>query len=107
MLTRFLDWFERHKNGVIGTLILHVLLLFALSIWQLQSVPRADQISDMQMEVISEEEAEQLLQRMEMEPVETGGPVTNLTSNITAALGKPSYNAERLSERVESDLRAF
>ena len=107
MLTRFLDWFERHKNGVIGTLILHVLLLFALSIWQLQSVPRADQISDMQMEVISEEEVEQLLQRMEMEPVETGGPVTNLTSNITAALGKPSYNAERLSERVESDLRAF
>lgn len=107
MLIRFLDWFERHKIAVIGTLVLHVLVLFVLAIWKLQSVPREDQISDMRMEVISEEEAEQLLQRMEMDPMEAGGPVTNLTSNITAELGKPSYNSERLSERVENDLRAF
>jgi TonB family protein len=33
--------------------------------------------------------------------------VTNLTSNITAELAKPSFSSERLAQRVEDDLRAL
>ena len=29
---RFLDWFERHKYGVVGTLLLHTMLLFTVAV---------------------------------------------------------------------------
>lgn len=106
MLNGFLNWFEEHKVGVIGTLALHTAALFIFSMLYLRSTPREDEVSDMRIEVISEPEAEQLLQRMQEEADGAPRQVTNLTSNITAE-AKPAYNAQRLAERVEQELRAL
>ena len=35
MFDRFLDWFERHKFGVIGTLMLHTFMLFGMAMSKL------------------------------------------------------------------------
>lgn len=104
MLSGFLDWFEEHKVGVIGTLTLHTAVLFVLTLFHLRSEPREDEVSDMRIEVISEPEAEQLMQQINQESGEAPRNVTNLTSNITAAT-RPSYNAQQLAERVEQELR--
>ena len=32
MFGRFLDWFERHKFGVVGTLMLHTFMLFGMAL---------------------------------------------------------------------------
>ena len=104
-MTAFLDWFERHKAGIIGTLLLHTLLLFALTVWSIRSTPREDEVSDLRMEVIDPEVAEELLAQMERELAGIPEEVKNLSSNITAEANRPTYNAERLAQRVESDLR--
>lgn len=104
MLSRFLDWFEEHKMGVIGTLTLHTAILFICTLLYLRTTPREDEISDMRIEVISEPEAEELVQRIIDEADGVPEKVTNLTSNITAEL-KPNFSSQRLAERVEQELR--
>lgn len=104
MLSSFLDWFEEHKSGVIGTLALHTVVLFTCTMLYLRSTPREDEVSDMRMDVISEPEAEELMQRILDEANGAPEKVTNLTSNITAEL-KPTFSAQRLAERVEEELR--
>lgn len=103
MLSGFLDWFEEHKTGVIGTLTVHTLILFVCTLITLQPPP-AEAPSEMRVEVISEPEAEELVQRI----IDPGHAeklkVTNLTSNITAET-RPRINQERLSEQVEQELR--
>jgi len=106
MLNGFLDWFERHKFGVIGTLLLHLLALFIFTLWTLRMVPRPDEVSDMRIEVLSEEESEMLIEDMEREALGLPERVTNLTSNITAET-RPTFSESRLAERVENDLRTF
>lgn len=105
MLVKLLDWFEEHKVGVIGTLALHSFALFGFTLWTLQETPTEEEISDMRIEVLSEEELEQLMTEA---PMVDGAPqqVTNLTSNITAAL-RPSFSQAKLQERVEEELRAM
>jgi outer membrane biosynthesis protein TonB len=105
MLYRLLDWFEEHKVGVIGTLALHSFALFAFTLWTLRETPTEEEISDMRIEVLSEEELEQLMTEA---PTADGTPqqVTNLTSNITAAL-RPNFSQAKLQERVEEELRAM
>jgi hypothetical protein len=105
MLNKLLDWFEEHKVGVIGTLALHSFALFAFTLWTLRETPTEEEISDMRIEVLSTEELQQL---MTEEPMVGGTPqeVTNLTSNITAAL-RPSFSQAKLQERVEQELRTM
>jgi hypothetical protein len=105
MLYRLLDWFEEHKVGVIGTLALHSLALFAFTLWTLRETPREEEISDMRIEVISDTELEEL---MSATPMTDGAAqqVTNLTSNITAAT-RPAFSQSRLQERVEEELRTM
>lgn len=107
MFNALLDWFDRNKVGVIGTLTLHTALLFLLTLWSIRSTPREEDRSELRMEVVSLEEAEALMEEMEQGPDGVPQAVTNLTSNITAELAKPSYSAERLAQRVEEDLRAM
>jgi len=104
MLNGFLDWFEQHKMGVMGTLALHTLVLFVCTMLYMRTTPREDEVSDMRIEIISEPEAEELMQRILEEDAGAPQKVTNLTSNITAE-ARPSYNAQRLAERVEQELR--
>jgi len=106
-LDAFLDWFERHKTGVIGTLLLHTLALFMLTVWSIRATPREEDRSEMRIEVVSDEQAEEMLERIDRELAGIPESVTNLTSNIEAELAKPGYSPQRLAERVENDLRAM
>ncbi|MBL0126350.1 MAG: hypothetical protein IPP83_02600 [Flavobacteriales bacterium] len=104
MISALLDWFEEHKVGIIGTLTLHSVILFALTFAQLRSTPTEDEISEMRIDVMNVEEADAMVERIINK--ETGVPekVTNLSSNITAEI-KPQFSQARLSEKVETELR--
>lgn len=106
MLNGILDLFERHKVGIIGTLAVHTVLLFCLTIWSIRATPTEDEISDMRIDMISEEEARQLMENIEREEQGLPQQVTNRTSNITADV-KPTFSQAKLAERVENDLKAF
>jgi hypothetical protein len=104
MLNRLLDWFEQHKVGVIGTLALHTIGMFLFTVWNIRTTPTEDERSEMRIEVLSEPEMEELLQDMANEEQGIPQRVTNLTSNVTADV-KPGFSQERLTERVENELR--
>jgi hypothetical protein len=106
MWSAFLDWFEEHKVAVIGTLTVHTLGLFALTVLHMRTTPREDEISEIRMELISEEEALQIQEAIQQEALGIPQEVKNLTSNITADV-KPTFSQAKLAERVENDLRAF
>jgi TonB family protein len=103
MLSSFLDWFEEHKAGVIGTLAVHTAALFICTLLYLRSTPREDEVSDMRIEVVSEPEAEEMVQRI-LNEEGIAEKVTNLSSNITAQV-RPHFSATKLAERVEGELR--
>jgi hypothetical protein len=106
MWSAFLDWFEEHKVAVIGTLTVHTLGLFALTLLHMRTTPREDEISEIRMELISEEQALQIQEAIQQEALGIPREVKNLTSNITAEV-KPTFSQAKLAERVENDLRAF
>lgn len=106
MLNAFLDWFEEHKTGVIGTLTLHTAILFICSMLFLRSTPREDEISEIRIDVVTEEEAEAIEQEMMNQADGVPEKVTSLTSNLTAEL-KPSFSQAKLAERVEEELRTL
>jgi len=107
MFDALLDWFDRNKVGIIGTLTVHTVLLFLLTVWSIRTTPREEDRSEMRLDVVSFEEAQEIIERMEEAWDGVPEAVTNLTSNITAELAKPSYSADRLAQRVEEDLRAM
>lgn len=106
MWSAFLDWFEEHKVAVIGTLTVHTLGLFALTVLHMRTTPREDEISEIRMELISEEEALQMQEAIQQEALGIPREVKNITSNITADV-KPTFSQAKLAEHVENDLRAF
>lgn len=106
-LAKFLDWFEHHKFGIIGTLALHTILLFAFTLAQLDGTDSPTGPEDMLVEVVQEEKAEELVQRIEHPELAATLKVTNATSNITAQRSSPGYSAARLAERVENELRSM
>ncbi|MBL8001111.1 MAG: hypothetical protein JNL05_04035 [Flavobacteriales bacterium] len=109
-MTGFLDWFDRHKTGIIGSLMLHTTVLFYFAFQDLRSEPEEHERSELRVEVappISEEEFERIEQQ-----IVTGQPVEvkALSSNVTAQYSAPRLSArtqERMAEAVEEDLRAM
>jgi len=104
-MTRFLDWFERHKLGVIGTLAMHSCLLFVFTLMELRSTPTEEERSDMRVEVISDDQAEEMIRQIEHPELAPVRKITNATSNITAEKTSPSYSPAKLEQRVENELR--
>lgn len=104
-MTEFLDWFERHKLGVIGTLSLHSMLLFGLTLWQIGMEPTELERNEMRVDVMDEAEAQEVMQRIEHPELVEAMKVTNATSNITATNSAPSFSQAKLTERVENELR--
>jgi TonB family protein len=82
MFERFLDWFERHKFGVVGTLMLHTFMLFGMAMSKLPKENEAKAKDEMVMELAAPEDLppDPMLEPPLSAPVE----VKNLTSNITA-----------------------
>ncbi|MFN3875517.1 MAG: hypothetical protein ACK4L7_06360, partial [Flavobacteriales bacterium] len=106
MLTAFLDWFEEHKAGILGTLAIHTAVLFVSTMLFLRSVPRDDEVSDMRIDVVSDAEAQAIEQQLEAEQAGAAEQVKSLTSNLTAQI-KPAFDQARLAERVENELRSL
>jgi hypothetical protein len=108
MGTTFLEWFDRNKVGIIGSLMLHTTLLFYFAMQDLRSVPEEFERSELRVEVappITEEEFERIEQQIAA-PQE----VKALTSNVTAQVAVPQLSAraqERMAEAIEEDLAAM
>lgn len=104
----FLDWFDRHKTGVIGTLTIHTLLLFIFSTHELRLAPELIEPNTTDLELVSLENIEQPVQEMQSEERAAGDQrVTNLTSNITAERIVSERVSQRVAASVEEDLRRF
>ncbi len=111
MFDRFLDWFERHKFGVVGTLMLHTFMLFAMAISKIPVKSEAASTDDMVMELAAPEDLppDPMLEPPMSAPVE----VKNLSSNITAQVQPqvrmyPGPQAqEQMASDVEEELLAF
>jgi hypothetical protein len=109
MIDAFLDWFEEHKVGVIGTLTVHSMLLFFLTLMTISNNTVSEPTLELNMEVMTPDEIQAIEERTGQQVEGPTTQVTNLTSNITAGRQQVAryLNSERLSEKVESDLRAF
>lgn len=106
MLDGFLNWFEENKVGIIGTLTLHTIVLFACTLMSLRTEAPSEQRGEMRVDLMPEEEVQKMVENMIRR--EEGMPenVVNLTSNITAQV-RPHIDQQRLAESVEQDARAL
>ncbi len=104
-MNALLDWIERHQNGVVGTLVLHAVLFLLLTIWTIRATPREEDRSEIRVEVVTSEEAEEMEERITQELEGIPQEVRDLSSNITADPGRTAYSEQRMAERVEQDLR--
>lgn len=111
MIDRFLDWFERHKFGVVGTLMLHTFMLFAMAMSKLPKESEAAAADEMVMELAAPEDLP--LDPMLEPPLSAPVEVKNLTSNITAQVQPqmrmyPGPQAqEQMASDVEEEVLAF
>lgn len=109
MFDRFLDWFERHKYGVIGTLMLHTMLLFTFAISSVgqRNPPKPPEpiVLELQSDLPVEPAPEHPPPSGEQHISEN---VTNRTSNTTAEASaeRPLSRAaqQRMAEQVDQDL---
>ncbi|MBV6405496.1 MAG: hypothetical protein IT228_04005 [Flavobacteriales bacterium] len=108
MFDLLLDRFDRHKYGIIGTLVLHTAVLFTLAISRMNHGPGPEQGNEMRVDVLDAVQAEALLQAIETGTPLPSAPVTNtvsdLNAQVRAAQAMPTVSA-RTAERMENDLR--
>ena len=110
MLHRALDLFERHKYGIIGTLMLHTMLMFVLNMSRVDGdiPPAAQQEVQILMDFAPQPETPEEQEEMTQAGMQA---VTNRASNSTADLSNapPLTRAaqERMGKRVEEDLYAM
>ncbi len=111
---RFLDWFDRHKYGVIGTLMLHTLLM---AVFSLSSVgdrypqpPPQNMELDLELAMPKPEPQEEAAVKPGQEDAANPN-VKNLASNTTADLNaeRPMSRSaqERMAQQVDQDLHAM
>lgn len=114
-MDRFLDWFERHKYGVVGTLVLHTLVLLTLASRQLRTEPTEEEFSELRVEMappMTEDEFRELEQQLaEGLPAKAFEEVKATSSNITAertvAQRLDAGTRQRIESGVEEELRAL
>ena len=111
----FLDWFERHKFGVIGTLLLHSLVLFTLVLSEISNAKSPEELAQKDIEVtppLSDQEFFELEQQLaQNSDANAPNDLQTLVSNITAqraqTAGISRAEQERMAGSVEQDLQAF
>lgn len=109
-MDRFLDWFERNKFGVVGTLMLHTFLLFGFAMGKLGGLDTVqDVVPDLELELAAPADLpdQDLVQAPGMASME----VKNMAGGTVGATEQPASMGaraqERMSNAVEQDLRAF
>ncbi|MBK9759766.1 MAG: hypothetical protein IPO90_07285 [Flavobacteriales bacterium] len=111
MFEAFLNWFERHKFGVVGTLMLHTFMLFGMAMSKLPADENAANAPpEMVMELAAPEDLP--LDPMLQPPTSAAVEVKNLTSNALGTTRSmqlyPGRAAqERIAGAVEEDVNAF
>ncbi|HRH38150.1 MAG TPA: ATP-binding protein, partial [Flavobacteriales bacterium] len=105
MVSGFLDWFERNKVGVIGTLTLHSLILFLLTMTKLENERDEEHRNEVRVDVMPELVAEEVVENIIRREQGLPEKVTNLTSNITAKV-RPYINQQQLTEAVNNEVQA-
>lgn len=110
MLDLILDRFDRHKYGIIGTLVLHTAVVFTMAISRLGTGPDPERSNEMRVDVLDAAQAEALLQAIETgtprPPVQVTNAISDLNAQLRAAQAMPTVS-ERTAERLENDLRAL
>ncbi|MBK9195509.1 MAG: hypothetical protein IPO17_11090 [Flavobacteriales bacterium] len=110
MLERFDRWFEKHKYGIIGTVLLHSFVLLGFSLAELKSRGKEETTQEEYLEIVTPmTEAEiQAIAEQNLQQQTELGEVTNAVSNALADLGKPSAaTLERYEAKSMEDLKAF
>lgn len=99
-----IDLFDRHKYGILGTLVAHTILLALLNLTTVNN--HTFQRESLPIELIMEPDEPQQRIEQHNEEAPANQPVTNLPSNITATVQEALSKAqrERMAERVERDL---
>ncbi len=105
----FLDWFERHKYAVVGTLLLHTLVMFALAISALRGGPSDNDRSELEVDmvaVMTDEELTEAQRQLYMQQAVPGfQDVKSMVSNETARRTGPSTRLSRdLRENISNDV---
>jgi len=107
MFGPFLDWFERHKVGVVGALMLHTFMIFTMAMFKLKGENQAAPPPEMALELEAPPEPkltpEQLQQQL------AGQDVQNRVSDMNASPERTLSHStqERISEQVAQDLKAL
>lgn len=109
MFDRFLDWFERHKIGVVGTLMLHTFLMFGFAMSKVGGKEdRAAQPPPLELELEApppEPTPEELQQQEELAAQDLQNRVSDMNADPARALS--STARDRITESVEEDLKAL
>ena len=107
MLDRILDLFERHKYGVIGTLMLHTMLLFVLNISNVDNRTAPGVPEPIELDLSSDMPEPVPPETQPGEAPATAQDVTNLASNSTADPAEQRISRatqERLAQNADKDL---
>lgn len=110
MLDRILDLFERHKYGVIGTLMLHTVLLFFLNINTVDNRTAPAVPEPIEIDLSNNEPEPPPPEPQPGEAPATPQDVTNRASNSTADPEEQHLSRaaqERLAQNVDKDLHAM
>lgn len=108
MWNAFDRWFDKHKYGVIGTLLLHSFVLLGFSIAELNTHKPEEDKEEEYLEIVTPmTEAElQAIADQNVAQHEAQGEVTNAISNAMAALAQPSAaTMERFEAKSMEDLK--
>ncbi|MFT3885224.1 MAG: hypothetical protein QM724_07280 [Flavobacteriales bacterium] len=109
MFDRFLDWFERHKFGVVGALMLHTLMLFAMAMVKLDGGERPEPPSEIALELKAPPEPPTTPEERSLQEQAAAQDVQNRISDQNAS---PEHTLsrstrERTSDQVAEDLKAM
>lgn len=104
MFSGFLDWFDRHKFGIVGTLMLHTCLMLAFALAKLRTPPPRNEPPPLvlQLDIAPPEPENEATKEQQLAGMQT--QVTNLTSNSTAAEGSPRPLSRAAQERMAQDI---
>lgn len=88
-----LDWFDRHKFGIIGTLLIHTIVMGSLTVWSIDTMPAKEDRSELFMEI--DPEILEVLDDMEQAQLDQGNvPIRNIRNN-TALQASDKMNEYR------------
>ncbi|MBL7965241.1 MAG: hypothetical protein JNM31_15505 [Flavobacteriales bacterium] len=113
MTLDLLSAFDRHKYGIIGTLMVHTLVLFGLAISEMRTEPDEDKRSELRIDIappMTEEEFQRLEQQLAADQPPTEwqriqSAVNNPEDPATPRERLDARTQERISEKVWNDLK--